>query len=284
MGAWFPCGAGPCRVFLGATESPVSNDAAPWRTVVIVDVRYHLSSGALVALLAVSFMATPVAAQIPDEFTNLRVLPEDISRRELVRIMRNFTAGLGVRCSYCHLTFQDRDDDYAADDRAPKETAREMMAMVQAINGDHINRLANRGDHNLEVGCITCHSGRPQPATLDQEMTWAAEEGGYSALEARYNELREEYFGGGSYDFGPRPLEKVAQALARDDAEAALAVVDLNLQHHPESIGSWMLKGQINAFEEHTAEAITAYERALELAPGDEDIEKALARVTGGGL
>ena len=40
-------------------------------TAVIVDVRYYLSSGALVALLAVSFLAAPVAAQIPDEFTNL---------------------------------------------------------------------------------------------------------------------------------------------------------------------------------------------------------------------
>ena len=185
----------------------------------IVNVKYHLSSGALVALLAVSFLAAPVAAQIPDEFANLQVLPEDISRRELVGIMRNITAGLGVRCSHCPLTFQDRDNDYAAGDKAPKETAREMMAMVQAINGEHINRLTNCGDHNLEVGCVTCYSGRPQSATLDQEMTWAAEEGGYSALEARYNELREDYCGGGSYDFGPGPLEGVAQVMARDDAD-----------------------------------------------------------------
>ena len=250
----------------------------------IVDVRYHLTAGALVAFLAVAFMATPVAAQIPDEFTNLQVLSEDISRRELVGIMRAFTGALGVRCTHCHVELPSGDDDFAADDKASKETARAMMAMVQAINGEHINRLANRGDHNLEVGCITCHSGRPQPATLDQEMTWAAEAGGYSALEARYNELREEYFGRGSYDFGPRPLERVAQTMARDDAVAALAVVELNLQHHPESIGSWMLKGQINAFEDRTEEAIAAYERALELAPGDEDIEEALARVRGGGF
>jgi len=222
--------------------------------------------------------------QIPDEFTNLQVLPDDISRRQLIGAMRSFTGSLGVRCSHCHVELTNGDDDYAADDKAPKETAREMMAMVQAINGDHINHLANRGDHNLEVSCITCHSGRPQPATLGQELTWAAEEGGYSAVEARYNELREEYFGGGSYDFGPGPLEGVAQVMARDDADAALAVLELNLQHHPESIGSWMLKGQINAFEERTEDAIAAYERSLELAPGDEDIEEALARVKGGGL
>ncbi len=49
---------------------------------------------------------------------------------------------------------------------------RAMIATVQAINGDHISQLANRGEHHLEVACMTCHAGRPQPATLEQEVTW----------------------------------------------------------------------------------------------------------------
>ena len=48
-----------------------------------------------------------------------------------------------------------------------------MMTMVQAINGDHISQLTNRGERELEVACVTCHAGRAQPATLDQEtLKW----------------------------------------------------------------------------------------------------------------
>ena len=254
----------------------------------IVDVRFQLHAGAVAGLLALAFMAVPAATQgIPDEFTNLEVLPDDISRRELIGVMRGFSGGLGVRCTHCHTVsdnFDSPDDDFASDEKPAKGKARAMMAMVQAINGDHIGQLANRGEHELEVGCITCHAGRAQPATLDQEMAWAAEDGGLDALEMRYNELRDRYFGRGSYDFGSRSLERVAQAMVRNDSELAMAVVDLNLEHHPESLLSWMLKGQIHAFEGRTDQAIAAYERALELSPDSEQVAEALARVRGGGL
>ena len=253
----------------------------------IVDVRMQLRLGAGMGLLVLGLTATPVAGQVPDDFSNLQVLPEDITRRELVGIMRSFSSGLGVRCSHCH-TVSDGldadDDDFASDDKSAKDKARAMMAMVEAINGDHISQLANRGEHNLEVSCVTCHSGKAQPATLDQEMIWAAEDGGFDALKARYDELREDYFGGGSYDFGPRPLERVAQRLVREDAGVAMAVVELNLQNHPEAVGSWVLKGQIHAFEEETEAAIEAYERSLELEPDNPPATQALQRLRGGGL
>ena len=54
------------------------------------------------ATAAVMFGATGAAGQIPDEFTNLQVLPEDITRAELVEIMKGFSGALDVRCSYCH--------------------------------------------------------------------------------------------------------------------------------------------------------------------------------------
>ena len=100
----------------------------------IVDVRFPLRVGAAAALLALALTAVPVpvAAQgIPDDFTNLEVLPEDISRRELVGIMRRFSGALGVRCTYCHTVSDDLDspdDDFASDEKAPKEKARAMMA------------------------------------------------------------------------------------------------------------------------------------------------------------
>ena len=110
------------------------------------------------------------------------------------------------------------------------------------------------------------------------------EDGGLEALRARYDELREEYFGRGAYEFGPRPLERVAEAVARGDSQGAMAVVELNLEHHPESFGFWLLKGQIHAFEDETEAAIEAYEKSLELVHDNPPATQALQRLMGGGL
>ncbi len=57
-------------------------------------VRFLLTS---VACLLIIGGADTAAAQIPDKFTNLKVLPKDISKGELVGIMRAFSGALGVR-------------------------------------------------------------------------------------------------------------------------------------------------------------------------------------------
>ncbi len=254
----------------------------------IVAARSSKRLGLAAGLLALALAAVPVSSQgIPDDFSNLQVLPDDISRRQLIGIMGSFSDALGAGCAHCHAVsdgLDSPDDDFASDEKATKDKARAMMAMVEAINSDHIAQLHNRGERNLEVACVTCHAGRPQPATLAQELTWAAEDGGFEALKVRYDELREEYFGRGAYDFGPGSLERVAQVLARSDAEAALAVIGLNLEHHPESAQSWLLKGQIHAFEDQTDAAVDAYERVLELAPGNRAATQALRRLRGGGF
>jgi hypothetical protein len=40
---------------------------------------------------------------IPEKFTNLQVLPKDISRSDLVAMMKGFSGQTGTRCSHCHL-------------------------------------------------------------------------------------------------------------------------------------------------------------------------------------
>ena len=49
-------------------------------------------------------LALPATAQIPDSFDNLQVLPGDISKPELMDIMRQFAGDLGVRCNHCPMT------------------------------------------------------------------------------------------------------------------------------------------------------------------------------------
>ena len=67
---------------------------------------------------------------------NLKVLPKDMPRPEVVRIMRGFTRGLGVRCQHCHVG--EGNDlskfDFASDAKPTKDIARKMMLMATDIN------------------------------------------------------------------------------------------------------------------------------------------------------
>ena len=71
----------------------------------VKDESMKLFERGLIALtaLVVLTVAGPATAQIPDEFTNLKVLPEDIGKRDLVNIMRGFAGAIGKRCNYCHV-------------------------------------------------------------------------------------------------------------------------------------------------------------------------------------
>jgi len=46
----------------------------------------------------------PAAGQFPpDSVVNLQVLSEDMTPRQVIRVMREFSMGLGVRCEHCHV-------------------------------------------------------------------------------------------------------------------------------------------------------------------------------------
>ena len=120
-----------------------------------------LAAMALISALTVAAQQNP----IPEKFTNLQVMPKDVSRAELTMIMRMFATGLGVRCEHCHVG--EGNDlskfDFAADTKAPKATARQMMRMILHIQDD----LKGIGDpaRMPKVTCYTCHRGQKVPAT-----------------------------------------------------------------------------------------------------------------------
>ena len=102
-----------------------------------ITLRIH--SPRIAFLLGLSLALLPGTAQAqfpPDSFTNLQVLPEDIGTRELIGTMRSFALGLGVRCSFCHVGEEGRPlatFDFAADDKAEKLKAREMIRMAPTM-------------------------------------------------------------------------------------------------------------------------------------------------------
>jgi hypothetical protein len=124
-----------------------------------------------VLLCLVMVLAAPASAQqnpIPETFTNLQVLPKDLSREQLVPIMRSFALNLGVRCEHCHLG--EGNDlsqfDFASDARPAKATARKMIGLTRSINETLAQALgAPEAGAGQRVTCYTCHRGAVKPLT-----------------------------------------------------------------------------------------------------------------------
>lgn len=90
---------------------------------------------------------------------NLQVLPKDMARPDVITLMRTFTVALGVQCTHCHVgTPQER----FKDDLPTKATARKMLKMIMAINGDHLG--VKTGEPN-KATCYSCHRGALKPLT-----------------------------------------------------------------------------------------------------------------------
>jgi photosynthetic reaction center cytochrome c subunit len=105
---------------------------------------------------------------LPDKFTNLKVLPKDISKDDLVGTMRMFARSLGVRCEHCHqFPPPPAQADFASDQKPEKDVARLMMRMNTTINGDYVSKvkLPDEPEPAKQVNCWTCHRGHVKPET-----------------------------------------------------------------------------------------------------------------------
>jgi hypothetical protein len=97
---------------------------------------------------------------------NLQVLPKDMARPQVVQIMQNFSAALGVTCAHCHVFVGPNDpmNDFAGDTKPAKNVARAMMRMVREINPTVQKSVASKAaDQVAAVGCATCHRGKAIP-------------------------------------------------------------------------------------------------------------------------
>jgi len=76
----------------------------------------------------------PSTNPIPDGFTNLQVFPKDISKSELVGVMKQLSITFKVRCLYCHAVSDDlTTGSFSSDEKDTKVKARELIRMIQAI-------------------------------------------------------------------------------------------------------------------------------------------------------
>jgi tetratricopeptide (TPR) repeat protein len=218
---------------------------------------------------------TPAAAQFSDKFTNLKVLPKNISKHEMESMMRGFAFALGVRCDHCHVEKKAPEHglDFAADDKEPKKTARLMLQMVAAINHDYISKVSKtpRNATKIQVQCVTCHHGLTQPQPLHAVLEESLGKDGLEKTIALYHDLRDKYYGSGQYDFGETSLNQLTESLlAKKRNSDALAITELNFSaNHSDSVWSYHMLAMAHEANGQTDKAIADYRKVLELHPDD---------------
>ncbi|MFY9745127.1 MAG: c-type cytochrome [Acidobacteriaceae bacterium] len=97
---------------------------------------------------------------------NLKVLPKDIAREDLIKIMRGYAGSLGVECSFCHARNpQTHKLDFPSDAKDDKTIARTMILMTQTINEQYMTQVhdPDAKPEDKHVTCGTCHRGHSMP-------------------------------------------------------------------------------------------------------------------------
>jgi hypothetical protein len=95
--------------------------------------------------------SAPAAGKTAEQvYKNIQVL-KGVPAEQVIPAMQFISASLGVECEHCHV-----ERAFEKDDKKPKQTARQMMRMMFAINKDNF-------DGHREVTCYSCHHGAAAP-------------------------------------------------------------------------------------------------------------------------
>lgn len=227
----------------------------------------------IVASLCVSSLCLPAAllaqAQAPP------------ARRRPRPNMQMMAEALGVKCAYCHVTTRTEDLDYRSEANPKKQVARLMVAMTADINATVTAATLKDASEATQVQCGTCHRGRTDPRPLQDILARLLEEGGAEPAIARYRELRARYYGRDAYDFSERTLLNVAQKIIERGPEAALSLLNLNLEFFPQSADTYVMMGVAHTRRLRDDEAIAMFEKAVALNPDNAVAQGYLYQIRG---
>ncbi|MEJ2507520.1 MAG: c-type cytochrome [Ignavibacteriaceae bacterium] len=231
----------------------------------------HIYSTSLIIFL----FSIASLAQIPDHFVNLKVLPSDISKDELVSVMRSFASGLGVRCNFCHVEGEGQglgSMNFVSDEKDNKKKARIMMEMVHELNTKYLPELSEFSKDIIKVKCVTCHRGATEPQSLEDVLFEVVKSKGLPEAISTYHQLHDRYYGGFAYDFRDHSLVSLSEMLSDSSMfDAALAFDSLNIKMYPESGTAYF--GLAEAYEKKgdKENAIKYYQKSIELNPRSAD-------------
>jgi tetratricopeptide (TPR) repeat protein len=233
-----------------------------------------VAAGALL-LLAGAALAQP-AQEAPK---NLKVLPKDFTRAQVIGVMQNFTAALGVGCEYCHVEKEGAPPDFASDDKKEKEFARAMMHITQDINARLPMEFGVAANDLTRVGCITCHRGVAEPKQLSEILARTSAEKGFAAASAQYTELKGRYYGAQAYDFTESGLIATAQPLIQARTDEAIQFLNLNLSMFPQSARTYVALAQAQQAKKDNPAAIASLEKALAIDPKNAQAQRMLGQL-----
>jgi tetratricopeptide (TPR) repeat protein len=200
-------------------------------------------------LLVFAMLATPASAQGPPS-------------PDLMATMQTISQALGVACEYCHSAPRG-----TGQPEPKKEIARAMMAMTRDLNARIQAATGKAANQTTAVQCVTCHRGVAIPAQLSDILTRTLREKGAAAAVAQYRELRQQYYGRQSYDFGEKTLLDLAQRIASGRPDDAVALLKLNIEFYPQSVASLSALAYAYTRKLDDASAIAVLEKALALEP-----------------
>jgi hypothetical protein len=217
---------------------------------------------------------------------NLQFFPKDMTGQQILPIMQNFNAALGVNCTYCHNSEPPVDNpknDFASDEKETKKKARVMLVLARDINMKLQSELGKPANQLTNVQCVTCHRGVAIPKQLTAIMMETAAKDGVAKALQQYQELRKEYYGAQAYDFSDTSLFNAAnQSLAANKPDDALAFAQLNLAFHADSARSYQVMSQAYQRKNDKDKAIQSLEKAVQLAPMNEGFKNQLQQLKAG--
>ncbi|MCI0447214.1 c-type cytochrome [bacterium] len=221
--------------------------------------------------------------QIPDKFENLQVLPKDVTKKELVDIMKGFTSGLGQSCEYCHVG-KGRDlstFDFASDDKLPKKTARLMIQMSNAINQKYLKEIPSTSKTRISVTCSTCHHGQARPEPIENLIRGELDQAGIESAVKKYRNLRDQFYGDYVFDFTEGPLNRLATEFAQKDRLSdAIALLKLNAEFYPRSAWLELVMAEVLLKNGMKEDALQHYRKSLELDPENEWLKKKIEEIS----
>ena len=115
-------------------------------------VALFLSALLLATLFAFARKPTPSQPTAAQQFKNIQVLKK-LPASQLIPVMREISASLGVRCDFCHVR-----GAFQKDTKPTKRIARQMIQMVQFLN-------AKEKILHGRATCYMCHHGNAMPIT-----------------------------------------------------------------------------------------------------------------------
>ena len=245
--------------------------------------RWRLTLPVFIAAAMTVVSAHRLAAQIPEKFQNLQVLPKEIARDSLVQIMRGFSFALGVRCQYCHaggdgISFAGVSFD--SDEKPAKRNARFMIRMVDSLNGLVLAALPARSDPPVAVQCVTCHRGLSKPTTLQAVLMKTIEASGVDSAIKQYRGLRERVAINGYYDFTEWRINELARHLvAAGKITDAIAIMEMNAEFNPRSGSIPFELGELHRQRGEKEKAIAAFQRVLQINPENQQARQRLTEL-----